>query len=141
MGLDMYAYRIKGKLSSEKKPCINPQPEEFFYWRKNRHLNNVMKNIFIRKYGRNEEFNCRLLNLDSNDLDYIENLIRSDRIEEYDAPGLFFGDNDYEEELIEYLTEIFSDNMPTLTELNDYISYEWEQIYKAIGFKECKDNE
>lgn len=45
-------------------------------------------------------------------------------------------DNDYEEELIEYLTEIFSDNMPTLTELNDYISYEWEQIYKAIGFKE-----
>lgn len=50
-------------------------------------------------------------------------------------------DNDYEEELIEYLTEIFSDNMPTLTELNDYISYEWEQIYKAIGFKECKDNE
>lgn len=50
-------------------------------------------------------------------------------------------DNDYEEELIEYLTEIFSDNMPTLTELNDYISYEWEQIYKAIGFKKCKDNE
>ena len=50
-------------------------------------------------------------------------------------------DNDYEEELIEYLTEIFSDNMPTVTELNDYISYEWEQIYKAIGFKECKDNE
>ena len=98
MGLDMYAYRIKGNLSSEKKPCINPQPEEFFYWRKNRHLNNVMKNIFIRKYGRNEEFNCRLLNLDSNDLDYIENLIRSDRIEEYDAPGLFFGDNDYDEE-------------------------------------------
>ena len=90
MGLDMYAYRIKGNLSSEKKPCINSQPEEFFYWRKNRHLNNVMKNIFIRKYGRNEEFNCRLLNLDSNDLDYIENLIRSDRIEEYDAPGLFF---------------------------------------------------
>ena len=101
MGLDMYAYRIKGNLSSEKKPCINPQPEEFFYWRKNRHLNNVMKNIFIRKYGRNEEFNCRLLNLDSNDLDYIENLIRSDRIEEYDAPGLFFGDNNYDEEAYE----------------------------------------
>ena len=101
MGLDMYAYRIKGNLSSEKKPCINPQPEEFFYWRKNRHLNNVMKNIFIRKYGRNEEFNCRLLNLDSNDLDYIENLIRSDRIEEYDAPGFFFGSNDYDEEAYE----------------------------------------
>lgn len=50
-------------------------------------------------------------------------------------------DNDYEEELIEYLTEIFSDNMPTLTELNDYISYDWEQIYKTIGFKECKDND
>ena len=50
-------------------------------------------------------------------------------------------DNDYEEELIEHLTEIFSDNMPTLTELNDYISYDWEQIYKTIGFKECKDNE
>ena len=50
-------------------------------------------------------------------------------------------DNDLEEELMEYLSELFADDMPTLTELNDYISYEWEEIYKAIGLKECKDNE
>lgn len=50
-------------------------------------------------------------------------------------------DNDLEEELIEHLTELFVDNMPTLTELNDYIAYDWETIYKAIGLKEFKDNE
>ena len=47
-------------------------------------------------------------------------------------------DNDYEEELIEHLTEIFADNIPTLTELNDYIAYDWETIYDAIGLKESK---
>lgn len=50
-------------------------------------------------------------------------------------------DNDLEEELMEYLTEIFVDNTPTLTELNDYISYDWETIYKAIGLKEQNNNE
>lgn len=50
-------------------------------------------------------------------------------------------DNDYEEELIDHLTDIFSDNTPTLTELNDYISYDWEYIYDAIGLKESKEDE
>ena len=50
-------------------------------------------------------------------------------------------DNDYEEELIDHLTEIFADNTPTLTELNDYISYDWEYIYDAIGLKESKEDE
>ena len=102
MGLDMYAFRIRAKTNPRQdNTYIAPSPEEFFYWRKHRHLHNVMKNIFARKYGRDKEFNCEMLNLDSNDLDYIENLIRSDRIEEYDAPGLFFGDNDYNEEAYE----------------------------------------
>ena len=47
-------------------------------------------------------------------------------------------DNDLEEELMNHLEDVFADNMPTLTELNDYISYDWEEIYKAIGLKECK---
>ena len=50
-------------------------------------------------------------------------------------------DNDYEEELIDHLTEIFADNMPTLTELNDYIAYDWEYIYDAIGLKESKEDD
>ena len=101
MGLDMYAYRIKSNIDLEKNPYDDPFPEELFYWRKNRHLHNIMENIFARKHGRDKEFNCAMLNLDSNDLDYIENLIRSDRIEEYDAPGFFFGDNDYDEDAYE----------------------------------------
>ena len=50
-------------------------------------------------------------------------------------------DNDYEEELITHLEEIFADNTPTLTELNDYIAYDWETIYDAIDLKESKEDE
>jgi hypothetical protein len=40
---------------------------------------------------------------------------------------------DKEDELLEHLEEVFADETPTLTEINDYISYEWEDIYKAIN--------
>jgi hypothetical protein len=50
-------------------------------------------------------------------------------------------DNDLEEELMTHLEDVFADNTPTLTELNDYISYDWEYIYESIGLEESKEDE
>lgn len=53
--------------------------------------------------------------------------------------------NDIEEEFMEHLEEVFGlafdDNIPTLTEINDYIRFEWEEIYKALGISETEDDE
>lgn len=41
-------------------------------------------------------------------------------------------DADKEDALMDYLENIFGD-IPTLTEVNDYLAYDWEQIYEDIG--------
>ena len=45
-----------------------------------------------------------------------------------------------EDELMEHLADVFSLDTPTLTEINDYISYDWEEIYDAIKMGEDDDN-
>ena len=42
-------------------------------------------------------------------------------------------DADKEDELMSYLEEIFYGDMPTLTEVNDVLAYDWENIYESIG--------
>ena len=44
-------------------------------------------------------------------------------------------DADKEDDLMEHLEEVFADTTPTLTEINDYIAYDWEEIYDAIGIE------
>lgn len=48
---------------------------------------------------------------------------------------------DKEDELMSYLEDIFFDDIPTLTEVNDVLAYDWEQIYDAIGMSEDEDDE
>lgn len=49
-------------------------------------------------------------------------------------------DQDKEEELMSYLDMMFSDTTPTRTEINDVLSYDWEEIYQAIGMEENDDD-
>ena len=42
-------------------------------------------------------------------------------------------DADKEDVLMSYLEDIFSGDIPTLTEVNDVLAYDWEQLYKDIG--------
>jgi hypothetical protein len=46
-------------------------------------------------------------------------------------------DADKEDELMEHLAMVFDIDCdaPTLTEINDYIAYDWEEIYDAIGIE------
>lgn len=42
-------------------------------------------------------------------------------------------DADKEDALMNYLEEIYYDEIPTLTEINDILAYDWENVYKDIG--------
>lgn len=41
--------------------------------------------------------------------------------------------NDMENELMEHLEDIFSDQIPTETEVNDYLWFESDYIYECLG--------
>ena len=42
-------------------------------------------------------------------------------------------ENDMENELMEHLEDIFSDQIPTETEVNDYLWFESDYIYECLG--------
>ena len=51
-------------------------------------------------------------------------------------------DADKEDAFMNYLEDTFYGDIPTLTEVNDLLAYDWEQVYKDIGmrdFDELKD--
>ena len=42
-------------------------------------------------------------------------------------------DANKEDALMSYLEDIFSGDIPTLTEVNDVLAYDWERVYEDIG--------
>ncbi len=42
-------------------------------------------------------------------------------------------DADKEDALMSYLEDIYYDDIPTLTEINDLLAYDWEKLYDDIG--------
>ena len=53
-------------------------------------------------------------------------------------------EHDKEEELMAHLEEIFEsyfDNVPTMTEVNDYLWFEYEFIFKCLGIYETEEDE
>lgn len=50
-------------------------------------------------------------------------------------------DKDKEDDLMELLEMYFGDEIPSLTEINDYLAYEWEDIYEQIGMNDDDDDE
>lgn len=53
-------------------------------------------------------------------------------------------EHDKEDELMTHLEEIFEsyfDNVPTMTEVNDYLWFEPETIFECLGISEMEDEE
>ena len=48
-------------------------------------------------------------------------------------------DADKEDALMNYLEDIYYDEIPTLTEINDILAYDWENVYKYIGIVQWND--
>lgn len=49
-------------------------------------------------------------------------------------------EEDKEDELMSLILESFSD-VPSMTEINDFIAYEWEFIYKELNISEDDEDE
>lgn len=48
-------------------------------------------------------------------------------------------ENDKQDELMQHLEEVFEtyfDKVPTMTEVNDYLWFEWENIFECLGISE-----
>jgi hypothetical protein len=48
---------------------------------------------------------------------------------------------DKEDDLMYYLEEIYGDEIPTLTEVNDILAYDWEQVYDVIGMSDENEDD
>ena len=54
------------------------------------------------------------------------------------------GEHNKEDELIKHLEDIFEayfDNVPAMTEVNDYLWFEDEAIFETLGISEIEDEE
>ena len=89
MGLDMYAYSVDPEGLGNKQTDVElPEVKnEFFYWRKHPNLHGWMHDLYKRKGGANEEFNCDNVRLDLDDLDELER----DLLALPETAGFFFG--------------------------------------------------
>ena len=98
MGLDMYAYTCKATDIGDKQVDIEINSDStefdrgFDYWRKFNHLHGWMEQLYIKKGGSSQEFNCNTVRLMPEDLDVLESMAKLKSL----APtgGFFFGDQD-----------------------------------------------
>lgn len=88
MGLDMYASTTTETLDSE----VDFKPEEvsdLHYWRKHPDLHGWMEELYYRKGGKSDCFNCVTVALTLEDLDRLEKVVRNRELPE--TSGFFFG--------------------------------------------------
>ena len=50
-------------------------------------------------------------------------------------------DEDKEDEFMDWLEEYYYENIPTMTELNDLIRFDWEWIFEQLGIEDEEDDD
>ena len=97
MGLDMYARTLEQPPPKEVDFKLGEEQEhsQIHYWRKHPNLHGWMEDLYYRKGGSAELFNCVTVALTSKDLDELEKSIRGQALP--NTAGFFFGDSTGEE--------------------------------------------
>lgn len=96
MGLDQWAFSVHPEAIKDRFPFDrNYAYNEFYDWRKNRFVHNWMEELY-KSLGGENEFNMQLLQLMPEDIDRLEEDTKNGKIKEYDAPGFFFGNQEFE---------------------------------------------
>ncbi len=96
MGLDMNAFATKAKPATEVDfSTKNFEDTELHYWRKHPNLHGWMESLYYEKGGEADSFNCVPVVLDNEDLDVLEEDIKSGNLP--DTAGFFFGQSDGDE--------------------------------------------
>ena len=95
MGLDQYAYT---RTTAPEKPVDFEEGggEEIFYWRKHANLQGWMEDLYRRKGGTKEDFNCVPVVLTLEDLDRLEATTRQGNMPH--TTGFFFGHSQSEDD-------------------------------------------
>jgi hypothetical protein len=91
MGLDMYAIITRRDVFTPDDlapDCF----EELHYWRKHPNLHGWMEQVYRKRLGGVEEFNCVLLRLTADDIDQLELAVAGRQLPHTD--GMFFGESD-----------------------------------------------
>lgn len=123
MGLDQFAYKVKFDKKGDNLEksiyylisdnCYSLEQvegvldiEEIQYWRKNRYIHNwIEDNVFYPKVkdesdlSLSGDFNNIYVRLNETDLESLKIDILSSKIKEYNAPGFFFGEHDYDKNM------------------------------------------
>lgn len=92
MGLDMWAFSVPAQQAGSKKTDLEVDrayATEIFYWRKHHDLHGWMHQLYKRKGGKSDSFNCNTLKLDLDDLYELERDLRNQNLPE--TKGFFFG--------------------------------------------------
>jgi hypothetical protein len=97
MGLDMYAFSVLKEdaiddftIRSEEEGRVESN-EEIQYWRKHHDLHGWMEQLYRRKGGDKESFNCVAVRLTEQDLDALQTDLLNSALPQ--TTGFFFGNN------------------------------------------------
>lgn len=91
MGLDMYAITLN-RTPETSVDFAAEDAAHIHYWRKHPNLHGWMERLYRQKGGASPEFNCVTLLLTREDLDALEEVIRSGSLPP--TSGFFFGASD-----------------------------------------------
>lgn len=103
MGLDQYAFSCNvDELGESQVDFDRPysEPSQIAYWRKHPDLQGWMENLYIKKGGAEEQFNCVNVRLVEEDLMNLKRDILNHNLPETSGP--FFGISYYAPEDIKY---------------------------------------
>lgn len=92
MGLDMNAWVTKAMPENGVDfQTHNFNPTELHYWRKHPNLHGWMEDLYYKKGGKAESFNCVNVELNMSDLDFLEEDIKNGNLPK--TGGFFFGES------------------------------------------------
>ena len=92
MGLDMHVFKTKAKPDKEVGFSLPEGSEEICYWRKHPDLHGWMENLYRRKGGKEDMFNCEPVVLTLQDLMDLKESILNESLPK--TSGFFFGNSD-----------------------------------------------
>ena len=125
MGLDQWAFSTKNKaVLSRFEYNQDYKDDEIFYWRKNRFLHNWMEELY-QSLGGKDEFNMRIVQVLTEDIDRLEEDTKSGKIKEYDKLGLFFGEQPFEDYEYSSIIEFCKIAREEFKKCNAVFYYSW----------------
>jgi len=126
MGLDQYAYatykkiRVKTVLGVVVDKTKENRKVDFAVWRKHPALQEWMEQLYHKKGGKEQVFNCVPVQLTLQDINALENAVRGNHLPH--TTGFFFGEDQPEDELLD---------LEFIKQARDYIEKGWKVFYTS----------